>query len=75
MEIMSTPKKTDWWYSADGKRGFCHGAVKGFDYKAVQQGSGALGSVLYLYIDGGIMHLIGSEADAVYALVKGKEKK
>ena len=69
---MSAPKKTDWWYSTDGKRGFCHGAVKGFDYKALSQSGGGMGNVLYLYLDGALLHLTGSEADTVYALVKGK---
>ena len=71
---MSQPKTNNWWYSLDGKRGFCFGAVKGFTYREVQQGSGVLGSTLYLYLDGGIMHLMGGEADSVFALVKGKDK-
>ena len=72
---VSTNSPSGWWYSTDGKRGFCLATVKGFDYRTVQQSGGVLGAVLYLYLDGGIMHLIGSEADAVYALVKGKDKK
>ena len=48
--------------------------MKGFDYKSLPQGSGALGSVLYLYLDGALMHLVGVEADAVFKLVNGKEK-
>ena len=71
---MSTPKKTDWWYSADGKRGFCYGAVKGYTYRENQQGVGFLGSSLALYLEGAMMHLSGVEADTVFALVRGKVK-
>ncbi len=71
---MSAPKKTDWWYSTDGKRGFCYGAVKAFTYRENQQGVGFLGSSLSLYLDGAMMHLTGGEADTVFALVKGKGK-
>lgn len=67
-------KKTDWWYSTDERRGFCFGAVKGFDYEQPQQIGGGLGATLYLYLDGGLMHLTGNEADTVYQLVKGKAK-
>ncbi len=70
--LMSTPKKTDWWYSVDGKRGFCFGAVKGFDYRPAA--GGQMGGTLYLYLDGGMAHYTGAEADTVFALVKGKGK-
>ena len=72
VEVMSAPKKSDWWYSLDGKRGFCFGAVKGFDYKTLAQNT--VQSCIYLYLDGGIMHLNGGEADTVYVLVSGKTK-
>lgn len=67
---MTAPKKTDWWYSADGKRGFCFGAVKGFDHRT----DGNLGNRLHLYLEGAILFLVGAEADVVFALIKGKEK-
>ncbi len=62
----------DWWFSADGKRGFCYAAVKGFDYKVAD--AGRMMATLYLYLDAGICHLTGSEADAVYKLVVGRVK-
>ncbi len=70
---MNHPQK-NWWYSTDGKRGFNLGEVKGFDYKNLQQGSGVLGSTLYIYLGAGILHLLGAEADTVYGLIKGKGK-
>ncbi len=62
----------EWWHSADGKRGFCLSAVKGFDYRPAS--AGQMASTVYLYLDGGIAHYTGAEADTVFALVKGKGK-
>jgi hypothetical protein len=55
----------DWWYSTDGRRGFCWADVCAYDYK--QGGTGTVAaSFLYLYVQSGIFHLVGNEADAVY---------
>ncbi len=64
-------KRTDWWFSADEKRGFCLGAVTAYDYKAASESAKP---TIYLYVQGGIYHLSGPEADAVYKLVKDKVK-
>lgn len=64
--------KTNWWYSADGKRGFCVASVKGYDYRP--QSEGRMTTTLFLYLDSGIFHLSGAEAEAVFKLVKDKVK-
>lgn len=64
-------KRTDWWFSADEKRGFCLAAVTAYDYKA---GSENAKPTLYLYVQGGICHFSGPEAETVYKLVKDKVK-
>lgn len=74
LEVVTASKKTDWWYSADGRRGFCFGAVKGYDYKPLAQSGGGMGNVIYLYLDGGLLHLTGAEADSVFGLVKGRDR-
>jgi len=58
----------NWWFSADGKRGFCWDAVKGFALKEGNSGSG-FPTMLYLYLSAAILHLSGPEADAVYRLL------
>ncbi len=71
---MSIPKKTNWWYSSDGRRGFCFGAVKRYDYKPLAQNGGGMSNVLYLYLDAALMHLAGAEADEVFRLVSQRGK-
>lgn len=61
----SEPPKGDWWFSSDYKRGFCWSSVRGWSHKPA--GVGALTTVLYLYIESGIYHLSGTEADTVHA--------
>lgn len=70
---ISTNSPSGWWYSTDGRRGFCLAAVKGFDYRPTSEGR--MASALYIYIESGVYHLSGAEADTVYTLIKGKEKK
>jgi len=62
-------RRPRWWYSADERRGFCWAEVVGYDYK--QSGSsGFTASALYVYLKSAIFHLVGSEADTVYAELK-----
>lgn len=64
MSARSASKPANWWYSADGKRGFCWSSVVGYDYKP----AGTMGfdkSTLYLYVSSGLLHLHGAEADEV----------
>ncbi len=65
-------KRTDWWFSADEKRGFCLAAVTAYDYKAASESAKP---TIYLYVQGGIFHASGPEADAIYKLVKDKVKR
>lgn len=61
----------NWWFSADGRRGFCWNSVVGYHYNM----PGAMGYVtatLSLYTQGGIVYLTAEEAVKVYELVKEK---
>jgi len=64
------PLVQDWWYSADGRRGFCWDEVCAYDFRKSGTGSFVL-SALYLYVKSGIFHLEGVEAEVVHTeLVK-----
>jgi hypothetical protein len=70
-EQESSRRPRNWWFSADGRRGFFWGAVVGFDYKAAGT-MGYVASTLYLYTSSGIINLLKDEADKVYELCKEK---
>lgn len=70
-EQESSRRPRNWWFSADGRRGFCWSNVVGFDYKAAGT-MGYVTSVLYLYTIAGIVNLTKDEADKVYELAKEK---
>lgn len=69
------PNLANWWFSADGKRGFSWGEVAGYDFKK----SGSVGnsiSSLYLYLHAGIYRLEGLEAEQVAeVLLNGRSGK
>lgn len=69
---MSKPHKDNWWFSADGRRGFCWDSVKGYDYRA---GANGFPSILYLYIESGIFHANSMEADQLFKLVQERYRK
>ena len=70
-EEESSRRPRNWWFSSDGRRGFCWTSVVGYDYRP----AGMMGytiSTLYLYTSAGILHLGAVEAEKVYELVKEK---
>lgn len=64
----------DWWYSADGMRGFNWKAVVGYSFKKGGQSMGYAISTLYLFTVSGIMNFSGTEAESLYEQVKTKIK-
>jgi len=66
---MTPHNAQDWWFSADGRRGFCWQSVKGYDFRPA---SDTGKSILYLYIESGIFHIADSDADKLFELVRKK---
>ena len=74
--MKNTESKGDWWFSADGMRGFNWPAVIGFDFKKAGD-KGAAGyheSCLYAYTLSGILHFKGSEAEKLFEEMKTRSK-
>lgn len=69
---MAKPKRDDWWFSSDGKRGLCWDNVVAYDYRPASPNGQ---STLYAYTGGGIVCLHGSEADSVYQVLAARKPK
>ena len=65
-------KRSDWWYSADERIGFCWKAVTGFHWVGGQNG---FPDTIYVYNGGGILRIHGEDAGKVYEELRAKEAK
>ena len=63
-EIVKGITGQTWWYSTDGRRGFCWSELVAWDYRKASGTSSV--ATLYAYLHSGIYHLEGAEAEFVY---------
>lgn len=65
-------KRDDWWYSGDGRMGFCWKAVTGYHWIGGQNG---FPDTLYLYSGGGILRIHGGDSAKVYDELRARAVK
>lgn len=64
--IPETPtRRPRWWFSKNERIGFCWSNVTAHDFRPNTGGEHGK-ATLYLYVQGGILHLIGNDAEEVF---------